>query len=63
MGDYVALRPFRSADGRDFETGAAVTMTPRQAKYLLLTGKLAPAVAAVAKAKTQKAAKANTKKE
>ena len=40
MRSYIVIKPFRAEDGRDLESGDRIKLTARQAKYLLLGGKL-----------------------
>ena len=40
MQKYKVLKPFALPDGTTAKTGSTVTMTERQARYLLLSGKL-----------------------
>ena len=69
MPTYTVNKPFRGDDGRDLAAGDTVELTERQAKYLLLAGKIAvpPAESAARPATGKKTAKAdlaaNTEKE
>ena len=40
MPKYTVVKPFRGPDGRDLQAGDPVELTERQAKYLLLGGKI-----------------------
>ena len=56
MPDYTVLQPLPHAE-RSLQPGAVVTLSPRQAKYLLLSRKIAPFVAAKPVRKTKPAEK------
>ena len=43
MPEFIVIQPIRCADGRDLPADARVTLSPRQAKYLQLAGKVRPA--------------------
>ncbi len=44
MPKFTVVKPFRAESGRDLRQGDCVELTERQAKYLLLGGKIeAPA--------------------
>ncbi|MBU0680102.1 MAG: hypothetical protein KKD73_01650 [Proteobacteria bacterium] len=45
MPDFTVKKPFILPTGATAATGTTVTITDRQAKYLLLAGKITPAVA------------------
>lgn len=40
MLTYTVLKPLRTAEGRTLAVGDTVRMTKRQAKYLIMAGKL-----------------------
>lgn len=57
MPTFDVITPFRGPDGRDLRADDSAELTPRQARYLLLSGKIRPAGAAKAgRGKTKPAA-------
>jgi len=41
MSTYTVIKPLRGADGKPLAVGQTVELTARQAKWLLLSGKIA----------------------
>ena len=54
---YEVLKPFIKPDGSKAVAGETVPLTPRQAKYLVLAGKIRPVEKARRKTKTASKAK------
>ena len=64
MKTYTVVKPMRGSDGKTLAAGQSIDLTDRQAKWLLLSGKIARIQSeANAKNKTAKSKPADKKEE